>query len=121
MRGQAHGHAARASGEDVRDAEACREDDRERAGPEAFQERHELVVDLGDHIKLFPVTQNQGQRTDSGAVLGPVNARGGVGVEGAAPEREKGFRREDDGMPIKHELHRAFKVDVGRHVDAASL
>ena len=54
-------------------------------------------------------------------MFGPVNARGGVGVEGAAPEREKGFRREDDGMPIKHELHRAFKVDVGRRVDAASL
>ena len=108
MRGQAHGHAARASGEDVRDAEARREDDRERAGPEAFQERHKPVVNLGDHIKLLPVAQNQGQGADCGAVLGPVNPCGGVGVEGTAAECEKGFRWEDDGMPIKHELRRAL-------------
>ena len=31
-----------------------------------------------------------------------------VGVEGTAAECEKGFRWEDDGMPIKHELRRAL-------------
>ena len=121
MRGKAHRDAPGSAGEDVGHAEPRREKHRKRAGPEAFQKRHEFVRDLGDHVELFPVAEDQGQRAHRGTVLGAVDARGGVGVEGAASERKEGFRRKDDGMPVKHEFRREFQVDVGRCADVVGL